>query len=174
MIWLISGGDVHAQRAAYLAFAVVAEGCAEHIRTKYLSPFVQCICNGIKHPQSSVRNAALYAVGQFSEHLQPDINKFAQDILPVLFEYLTATCVSLANGQKVPRSIDRVFYALETFCETMEDKLSPFVPSLMEHFFSALNPAYPFHIKELALSAIGATGIWIHQIDLFIFKISGV
>ncbi len=44
------------------------------------------------------------------------------------------------------------------FCETMESKLIPFVPALMEHFFAALNPAYPFHVKELALSAIGATG----------------
>ena len=41
------------------------------------------------------------------------------------------------------------------FCETMEDKLIPFVPALMERFFAALNP---FHVKELAISAIGATG----------------
>ena len=135
---------MRAQQAAYLSFAVIAEGCAEHIRTKYLSAFVQCICNGIKHPQSNVRNSALYAVGQFSEHLQPDIIKFANDILPVLFEYLNATCVSLANGQKVPRSIDRVFYALEMFCETMEDKLNPFVPALMDHFFAAPEPTLSF------------------------------
>lgn len=152
------GADIRAQQAAYTALAVVAEGCAEHIRTKYLSAFVQCVCTGIKHPHPHVRNAALYAVGQFSEHLQPDIDKFANDILPVLFEYLSATCLSLATGQKVPRSVDRVFYALEMFCETMEDKLIPFVPALMEHFFAALNPTYPFHVKELALSAIGATG----------------
>ncbi|XP_057376777.1 importin-4-like [Daphnia carinata] len=151
------GSDIRSHQAAYTALAVVAEGCAEHIRTKYLPAFVQCVCNGIKHPQAYVRNAALYAVGQFSEHLQPDIDKYANDILPVLFEYLSATCNSLASGQKVPRCIDRVFYALETFCETMEEKLIPFVPSLMDHFFAALNPAYPFHVKELALSAVGAT-----------------
>lgn len=95
------GTDVRSQSAAYLALAVIAEGCAEHIRTKYLSAFVQCICAGIKHPLPFVRNSALYAVGQFSEHLQPDINKYAGEILPVLFEYLSATCVNLANGQKV-------------------------------------------------------------------------
>lgn len=117
-----------------------------------------------------MRNAALYAVGQFSEHLQPDIDKYANDILPVLFEYLSATCLSLASGQKVPRSIDRVFYALETFCETMEEKLNPFVPALMDHFFAALNPAYPFHVKELALSAVGATGKSQKTRALFIFN----
>ena len=147
----------------------MAEGCAEHIRTKYLPSFVQIVCTGIRHPQNHVRNAALYAVGQFSEHLQPDIDKYANDILPVLFEYLSATCVSLAAGQKVPRSVDRVFYALEMFCETMEDKLNPFVPALMEHFFAALNPTYAFHVKELALSAIGATGINV-RIDIRCFN----
>jgi hypothetical protein len=29
---------------------------------------------------------------------------------------------------------------------------------LMEHFFAALDPSSPVHVKELALSAIGATG----------------
>jgi hypothetical protein len=40
----------------------------------------------------------------------------------------------------------------------MGAKLNPFVPALMEHLFIALNPTYPFLIKELALNAIGATG----------------
>ncbi len=155
------GSDIRAQQAGYVALAVVVEGCAEHIRTKYMAPFVQCICDGIKHPEAHVRNAALYAVGQMSEHLQPDINKYANDILPILFEYLSATVNSLSSGKKVPRSVDRVFYALEMFCETMEGKLVPFVPALMEHFFAALNPVYPFHVKELALSAIAATGNYI-------------
>lgn len=109
----IKGSDVHAQQAAYTALAVVAEGCAEHIRTKYLEALVRVICAGIRHPTSHVRNAALYAVGQFSEHLQPDFAKYADDVLPPLFEYLSATCQTLASGQKVPKSIDRVFYALE-------------------------------------------------------------
>ncbi len=153
-----AGCDTRSQSAAYLALAVIAEGCAEHIRTKYLSAFVQCICTGIKNPVHSVRNSALYAVGQFSEHLQPDINKYANDILPILLAYLSDTCTQLRNNQKVPKSIDRVFYALEMFCETMEEKLTPFLPVLMEHFFAALDPSSPVHVKELALSAIGATG----------------
>ena len=39
----------------------------------------------------------------------------------------------------------------------MEKKLVPYLPSLMDHLFAALNPNYPFHVKELALSAVGAT-----------------
>ena len=109
----IKGSDVHAQQAAFTALAVVAEGCAEHIRNNYLEALVRVIVAGVRHPTTHVRNAALYAVGQFSEHLQPDFANYADDVLPPLFEYLTATCQTLASGQKVPKSIDRVFYALE-------------------------------------------------------------
>jgi hypothetical protein len=42
----------------------------------------------------------------------------------------------------------------------MEAKMDPYVPTLMDHLFAALNPSYPFHVKELALSAIGATGTY--------------
>lgn len=38
--------------------------------SRYLQNFVQVICRGIKDPDSVVRNAALYAVGQYSEYLQ--------------------------------------------------------------------------------------------------------
>ncbi|XP_046443875.1 importin-4-like [Daphnia pulex] len=150
--------DTRAQQAGYTALAVVVEGCAEHIRTEYMATFVQVICSGVKHPQAHVRNAALYAIEKFAQYLQPDIDKYANDILPILLEYLLATSNSLANGKKVPRSVERVFDTLEMFCDTMGAKLNPFVPALMEHLFIALNPTYPFLIKELALNAIGATG----------------
>lgn len=42
-----------------------------------------------------VRNAALFALGQFSEHLQPDISKYAEEILPILFEYLHQLCLQI-------------------------------------------------------------------------------
>jgi hypothetical protein len=54
---LFLGTDLKAQQAAYTALAVIAEGCAEHIRTKYLSAFVQCCVLGIRHPTAHVRNA---------------------------------------------------------------------------------------------------------------------
>ncbi|EFX84574.1 hypothetical protein DAPPUDRAFT_99742 [Daphnia pulex] len=94
---VFKGSDIRAQQAGYTALAVVVEGCAEHIRTEYMAQFVQVICGGIKHPQAHVRNAALYAIEKFFGHLQPDIEKYANDILPILFEYLSATGNSLAS-----------------------------------------------------------------------------
>jgi hypothetical protein len=61
---------LYAKKASHLALAVVVEGCSECIRTKYLESFLQCICKGITDPAGVVRNAALFALGQFSEHLQ--------------------------------------------------------------------------------------------------------
>lgn len=66
----LKGGDVYAQKAAYLALAVLAEGCSEHIRTKYLNEFLKCVGNAIHDPNAVVRNAAFFALGQFAENLQ--------------------------------------------------------------------------------------------------------
>ena len=66
----LEGTDVYAKKASHLALALVVEGCAECIRTKYLELFLKCTSKGITDPAGVVRNAALFALGQFSEHLQ--------------------------------------------------------------------------------------------------------
>ena len=47
---------------------------------------------GITNENQLIRNSALFALGQFAEHLQPDISKYHAELLPVLFEYLTHEC----------------------------------------------------------------------------------
>nr|CAD7264449.1 unnamed protein product [Timema shepardi] len=153
----LQGDDVYKQKASYLTMAVLAEGCAEHIRTKYLESFLQCICKGIRAPIGVVRNAALFALGQFSEHLQPEISHYASELLPVLFDYLSQLCSQLQNNGKEPPGVDRMFYALEMFCENLGDELLPYLPTLMERIFTALSPTNSVHLRELALSAVGAT-----------------
>ena len=37
---------------------------------RYLQGLLECVCKGISDPSAQVRNAALFALGQFSEHLQ--------------------------------------------------------------------------------------------------------
>lgn len=152
----LQGNDLYAKKAAYLAMAVLAEGCSENIRSKYLQSFLQCICKGITEESPVVRNAALFALGQFSEHLQPEISQYANELLPVLFQYLEQLCAQLQNQGKEPHSVDRMFYALENFCENLDKELLPYLPTLMERLFFALNPTYSIHMRELALSAIAA------------------
>ena len=47
-------------------------------------------------------------------YFQPDISKFAAEILPLLFDYL-----GQASGKADPPGISRTYYALETFCENL-------------------------------------------------------
>ncbi|XP_049818951.1 importin-4-like isoform X2 [Aethina tumida] len=153
----IQGGDIYAQKAAYLALAILSEGCAESIRRKYLEPFLKCVCTAIHNPNPVVRNAALFALGQFAEHLQPEISKYATDLLPVLFECLRQILTQMEVEKKDPPSLDRLFYALETFCENLEEALLPYLPSLMEQLFVALNPnGFSLQLKKVALSALGS------------------
>lgn len=136
--------------------AVLAEGCSEYIRSKYLESFLRCICQGIAHPAPVVRNAALFALGQFSEYLQPDISQYSSELLPLLFEYLGQMCAHIKQEKKEPPSVSRMFYALEMFCENLNERILPYLPTLMEKLFEILNTDMPAHMKELALSAISS------------------
>ncbi|XP_037819285.1 importin-4 [Lucilia sericata] len=152
----LQGQDPLPRRAAYLSMAVIAEGCSEAICNKYLETMLNIVKVGITDPVPLVRNAAFFALGQFSEHLQPDITKFAPQILPILFEFLQQLCNELRSGGVEPKHIDRMFYALETFCENLEDALVPHLPLLMERLFEAMNPNNSVRVRELSLSAISA------------------
>ncbi len=116
--------------------------------------------SGIKHQTPLVRNAALYALGQFSEYMQPDISDYANDILPVLIHYLDSACAQMQNNpsKKAPLGLDRVFYALQIYCENLEKKLVPFLPELMNRLLAMASPQQNFavSVKQLAISGIGS------------------
>lgn len=51
--------------------------------------------------------------------LQPDINKFAGDVMPILLVQLTQMAQQMGQlGKNVP-NLSKTFYALETFCENL-------------------------------------------------------
>lgn len=100
------------RRAAFLCIAVIAEGCSEAICTKYLEVMLNIIKGGIADNVPCVRIASFFALGQFSEHLQPEISGFASQILPVLFDFLH----QLVTELKVRRTKEGyiVFYDMIT------------------------------------------------------------
>lgn len=150
----IESNDPAKMKGAFNALAVCAEGCSEHIRNKYLVNLLQVIGNGIKHDVPAVRNSALYALGQYSEYLQPEISEYAGEILPVLFQYMDSS-LSKAPQQK-DIGLDRIFYALEVFSENLEDKLVPFLPELMQRLLHILESGANIRTRQLSISAIGA------------------
>lgn len=49
-----------------------------------------------------------------------------------------------------------MFYALETFCENLEDAIVPYLPILLERLFETLNPNNSVKLRELALSSVSS------------------
>ncbi|KAL6429712.1 hypothetical protein ACFW04_007549 [Cataglyphis niger] len=148
--------DMYTKKASYVAIAVIAEGCSEYIRSNYLEFFLRGICQGITDSSPVVRNAALYALGQFSEHLQPEISQYSSELLPVLFEYLNHVTSYFKQEKKEPYAIGRMFYALEMFCENLHESILPYLPKLMERLLNILNADTSANVKEFTLSAVGA------------------
>ncbi|XP_069007588.1 importin-4-like [Embiotoca jacksoni] len=146
----LASGDPYSKKGGLMVLAVLAEGCADHIRTKMLSSVLQTVCQSLSDNNQVVRSAGLFALGQFSEHLQPEVSKFSAELMPLLLGYLSSL-----NGAKVGHVI-KAFYALENFMENLGADIEPYLPTLMETMLSALNTTDVVKIKELAVSAIGA------------------
>ncbi|KAM9329952.1 importin-4 [Gastrophryne carolinensis] len=138
------------RKAGLMCLAVLCEGCADHIRNKHLQSMLQLVCQAISHESHVVRNAALYALGQFSEHLQPDISGYADSVLPLLLEYLSRLDPSHTAH------LTKAYYALENFVENLGSRIEPYLPTLMERILGSMSGSSCTRIKELAISALGA------------------
>ncbi|TRY65944.1 hypothetical protein DNTS_012348 [Danionella cerebrum] len=146
----LSSESPYERKGGLMVLAVLAEGCADHIRTKMLSSTLQTVCRSLSDDNQVVRSAALFALGQFSEHLQPDVSKFHSELMPLLHGYLSAV------HQSKTGHMTKAFYALENFLENLGQEIEPYLPTLMETMLSALNNGENLKLKELAVSAIGA------------------
>uniref|UniRef100_A0A4W5NHS7 Importin 4 n=1 Tax=Hucho hucho TaxID=62062 RepID=A0A4W5NHS7_9TELE len=111
---------------------------------------LQTVCQSLSDNNQVVRSAGLFALGQFSEHLQPEVSKYCAELMPLLLGYMSAL-----NQAKIGH-ITKAFYALENFMENLGSEIEPYLPTLMETMLSALSNAENLKLKELAVSAIGA------------------
>lgn len=145
----LSNENPYQKKGGLMCLAVLAEGCADYIRTKMLSSVLQIVCQSLSDSNHVVRSAGLFALGQFSEHLQPNITKYCSELMPLLLGYLSSL-----NHAKVAH-VTKAFYALENFMENLGADIEPYLPTLMEAMLSTLN-AENLKLKELAVSAIGA------------------
>uniref|UniRef100_A0A8I3XCL9 Importin 4 n=1 Tax=Callithrix jacchus TaxID=9483 RepID=A0A8I3XCL9_CALJA len=138
------------RKAGLLVLAVLSDGAGDHIRQRLLPPLLQIVCKGLEDPLQVVHNAALFALGQFSENLQPHISSYSKEVMPLLLAYLK----SVPLGHTV--HLAKACYALENFVENLGPKVQPYLPELMECMLHPLrNPSSP-RVKELAVSALGA------------------
>lgn len=146
----LTSENPYQKKGGLMCLAVLAEGCADYIRSKMLSSVLQTVCQSLSDSNRVVRSAALFALGQFSEHLQPEVSKYCAELMPLLLGYLSSL-----NEVKIGH-VTKAFYALENFMENLGSDIEPYLPTLMETMLSALNNTENLKIKELAVSAIGA------------------
>ncbi|XP_063063252.1 importin-4 isoform X2 [Engraulis encrasicolus] len=146
----LTSQDPYQRKGGLMCLAVLAEGCADHIRTKMLSSMLQTVCQSLSDSNQVVRSAGLFALGQFSEHLQPEVSKYHAELMPLLMAYMASL-----NQAKVGH-VTKAFYALENFVENLGDEIRLYLPTLMETMLSTLLNNESLRIKELAVSAIGA------------------
>ena len=93
---------------------------------------------GVKDSERVVRNAALFALGQFAEHLQPEISQYHSNLMPVLVQFMDEAILSLQARPQEKTGVTKIFYALETFCEHLGEDLIVYLPTLMEKLFYAI------------------------------------
>ncbi|KAM4718344.1 importin-4 [Anableps anableps] len=146
----LTSENPYQKKGGLMCLAVLAEGCADYIRSKMLSSVLQTVCQSLSDSNRVVRSAALFALGQFSEYLQPEVSKYCAELMPLLLGYLSSL-----NEAKIGH-VTKAFYALENFMENLGSDIEPYLPTLMETMLSALRNAENLKIKELAVSAIGA------------------
>ncbi|KAI4900020.1 hypothetical protein NFI96_023285 [Prochilodus magdalenae] len=146
----LASENPYERKGGLLCLAVLAEGCADHIRTKMLSSMLQTVCRSLSDSNQVVRSAGLFALGQFSEHLQPEVSKYHAELMPLLLGYMSSL-----NEAKIGH-VTKAFYALENFIENLGNDIEPYLTTLMDTMLSALNNTDNLKLKELAVSAIGA------------------
>lgn len=63
----------------------------------------------------------------------------------------------MSQNKTEPSGLDRMFYALQSFCLNLDDGLLPYLPTLMDRLLVALDPNnWSLQLKRVALSTLDA------------------
>jgi hypothetical protein len=94
-----------------------------------------------------VRKVACLTLGQFSEHLQPEILEHHEKIVPLIFQAMNE------NNQQIQ---ERSCYALVAFVEGLEEQFLPYIEPLLNRLVELLKVSSNKDIQEMAISGISA------------------
>lgn len=88
---------------------------------------------------------------------QPEISQYSEKLMPLLFEFLNHVYYVMETEKIEPNGLDRLFYAIGTFCETLGNGLLPYLPVLMEKIFLGLNPqGFSLELKKSCFNVLQA------------------
>ncbi|KAK9096070.1 hypothetical protein Sjap_021567 [Stephania japonica] len=133
------------REASVTALGVISEGCFELMKDK-LGPILHIVLGALKDQEQMVRGAASFALGQFAEHLQPEITLHYESVLP---------CILNALEDASDEVKEKSYYALAAFCENMGKEILPFLDPLMGRLITTLQNS-PRNLQETCMSAIGS------------------
>ncbi|KAB5538541.1 hypothetical protein DKX38_016074 [Salix brachista] len=133
------------REASVTALGVVSEGCLELMKGK-LESVLHIVLGALRDPEQMVRGAASFALGQFAEHLQPEIVSHYGTVLP---------CILNALEDASDEVKEKSYYALAAFCEDMGEEILPFLDPLMGKLLAALQNS-PRNLQDTCMSAIGS------------------
>ncbi|BDA47413.1 Importin-4 [Coccomyxa sp. Obi] len=132
------------QRAAACTVIVdVAEGCADAVR-KQLPVVLQIVGTGARDSEAKVRGQAMFALGELAGNCQPEMSAHAREALP---------CVFAAMAEDNPTLQQQACYALDSFCEHLEEEITEFLEPLLARLSEVLGRRGSV---ESQLSALGA------------------
>lgn len=143
--------DSH-RRGLLLTLACLTEGTSEYIKDNHMRPFVTFACQGAASDDEQTRNAAMFAIGQFAEFLEPEICSYASEVMPILFAALQKVTNCKGMG------ISRAYYALESFVENLDKELEPYLNQLMNYLTTRMRTTEDTKEKVMVVSALGALG----------------
>ncbi|KAJ0971623.1 hypothetical protein J5N97_019582 [Dioscorea zingiberensis] len=140
------------REASVTALGVVSEGCFELLKDR-LEHALHIVLGGLKDQEHMVRGAASFALGQFAEHLQPEIISHYQSILP---------CILNALDDSSDDVKEKSYYALAALCEEMGEEILPYLDPLMGRLVASLQSS-PRNLQETCMSAIGSIAVAAEQ-----------
>ena len=141
--------DPRMRKAGTAIVGIIAEGCSDALRP-LLGLIMPSLLGAVGDADQTVREVACFALGQFSEYLQPDILHHNPSVFPVICAALEDPAESVKNTS---------CYVLEMFVENLQkETLRPYLPQLMVKL-AALLQSTSKTSQEMALSGIGACAV---------------
>lgn len=139
----MASADPSARKAALMALGVTVEGCSEFIRphVNQLWPIVEA---GLQDQEPMVKKAACIALGCLCEWLPEECAIRHESIVPVLFNHISD-----------PMAQKPACAALDSYLEILGDKITTYLPLLMERLLVLLESA-PLPVRATVTGAIGS------------------
>ncbi|CAB4443681.1 unnamed protein product [Rhizophagus irregularis] len=141
----VQSHDPKFRKAGMMAFAVLIEGCSDHMRPKF-NDLLPLVCNGLRDPETIVRRGACIALGCLAEELDQEIASNHATLLPLLFDLMNDP------NTEIPK---QACNALDAILEGLDDEILQYLPTLMERLLLLLDNG-PNEVKTTVTAAIGS------------------